>query len=61
MREIDTKAIAAAHDASKLSDFITEHDLFITRTASKVAKRILQRQRRILHCSDRFFGSGSKI
>ena len=41
MREIDTKAKAAAHDATKLSDFIAEHDLFITRTASKVAKRYI--------------------
>jgi len=41
MREIDTKATIAANDATLLSDFIAEHDLFIIRTACKVAKRYI--------------------
>jgi len=41
MREIDTKAKAAANDSALLSDFIQEHDFFIIRTASKIAKRYI--------------------
>ena len=44
MREIDTKVKAVAHDSALLSDFIAEHDPFIIRTASKIAKRFITKE-----------------